>query len=161
MKPLRLGSAATEGSPGRSTPTTGMYPRGWALGASGATRRPRVRMSPMTQSRMVESSRLYVRTHRRCVALLFPLGHPGEIGLLALEDTADGVHQHGVGRAALETTGFFEGQDALDPTVAFVTGRPQGPFAPEDAEPQGPLCAVVGGVDPIVHEKDPQRVHLP
>ena len=50
---------------------------------------------------------------------------PGEIGRLAMEETADGVHQYSIGGSGVETAGFFERQDPLDPTVALVTGGPQ------------------------------------
>ena len=73
----------------------------------------------------------------------------------------DGVHQHGVGGSGLETTGFFERQDALHPAVALGTRRPQGPLPPQDATPQGSLGPVVGRLDAVVGEKDPERVHLP
>ena len=38
------------------------------------------------------------------------LVNPREIGLLAMEETRDGVNQHGVGSSGVETAGFFEGQ---------------------------------------------------
>ena len=41
-----------------------------------------------------------------------------------MEETRDGVNQHGVGSSGVETAGFFEGQDPLHPAIALVTGRP-------------------------------------
>src|SRR5919198_3649637 len=35
---------------------------------------------------------------------------PREIGVVVMEETRDGIHQHGVGRSSVETAGFFEGQ---------------------------------------------------
>src|SRR5262249_40914724 len=48
---------------------------------------------------------------------------PGQVGWLAMEETADGVHQHGVGGLGVETAGLLERQDALYPPVAVATGR--------------------------------------
>ena len=45
---------------------------------------------------------------------------------MAMEETADGVHQHGVGGSGLETAGLLERQDALHPPIALVTGGPMG-----------------------------------
>src|SRR5262249_54815699 len=52
-----------------------------------------------------------------------PLGDPRESGLVALEETADSIHQHGVGSSGLETAGFFERQDTLHPAIALGTDR--------------------------------------
>src|SRR5262249_62152126 len=64
-----------------------------------------------------------------------PLVDPGEIGVLAMEETADGIHQHGVGSSGMETARLLERQDALHPPVAFVTGRPKGPLPPQHPKP--------------------------
>jgi hypothetical protein len=88
------------------------------------------------------------------------LVNPREIGLLAMEETRDGVNQHGVGSSGVETAGFFEGQDPLHPVIALVTGRPQRAFAPQHPKTQGPLRPVVGRLDAMLGEKDPQGVHL-
>ena len=39
--------------------------------------------------------------------------------MLAMEKTADGVHQHGVGGSGVETAGFFQRQDPLHPPIAL------------------------------------------
>src|SRR5205814_624937 len=65
----------------------------------------------------------------------YALGNPGEIRLVALEETADGVYQHSVGSSGVETAGFFERQDPFDPAVAFRTRCPQRPLPPQDAKP--------------------------
>jgi hypothetical protein len=49
---------------------------------------------------------------------------PGEVGLLPVEEAADGVDQDMIGRHGAQTTGLFQRQDALHPPVALVTGRP-------------------------------------
>src|SRR4029450_13194659 len=81
-----------------STPIRGTLPRGCALAKSGATRmaRARVRMRPRTLRRMVESSNIYGRslTVSRGV---HPRVDPGEIGVLAVKETGDSVHQYGIG----------------------------------------------------------------
>src|SRR2546421_7703736 len=156
---LRVRSGSDMGS---STPMRGTFVGCCASVASDATRMARASMSPMALRRMVESSSMPTRAYSQGVSRgAHPLGHPGEIGLVALEETADGVHQHGVGSSGVETAGLLERQDALHPAVAFVTGRPQGPLPPQDATPQGSLGPVVGRLDAVVGEKDPQRVHLP
>src|SRR5262249_34237545 len=45
--------------------------------------------------------------------------------------------------------------------IALVTGCPQRALAPEHPKTQGPLGPVVGSVDAVLDEKDPERVHLP
>ena len=59
------------------------------------------------------------------------LVEPGEIGLLVLEETGDGVHQDGVGKSGLETTRFFERQATFHPALALITPAPLGAFTPE------------------------------
>ena len=44
--------------------------------------------------------------------------------------------------------------------IALVTGRPQRAFAPQHPKTQSPLRPVVGRLDAMLSEKDPQRVHL-
>jgi hypothetical protein len=48
----------------------------------------------------------------------------GEIGLLPSEQTGHGVHEDVIGRYRPQTTRLFQGQEALDPPIALVTGRP-------------------------------------
>ena len=52
-----------------------------------------------------------------------PLGEPGEIGLLTMKETSDGVYQYGVGGSGVETAGLLQRQDPFDPPIAFATGR--------------------------------------
>src|SRR2546428_2496130 len=68
-----------------------------------------------------------------------PLVDPGEIGWLAMEETRDGVYQHGVGRSGMETAGFFQGQDPLHPMIALVTSRAQQALTPQHPKAQGPV----------------------
>jgi hypothetical protein len=103
---------------------------------------------------------LTVRDHRRREALLI-LVEPGEVRLLAMEEPRDGLNQHVIGGSGVETTGFFEGQNPFDPAVALGTRRPVGTLPPEDAKPQGPFRPVMRRFDPVLRQKDPQRVHLP
>jgi transposase IS66 family protein len=49
---------------------------------------------------------------------------PGEIGLLPVEEAADGINQDMIGRHGAQTTGLFQRQDAFHPPVALVTGCP-------------------------------------
>src|SRR5262245_5642935 len=101
------------------------FPARCASVTSGATRMPQARlsMSPRALKRMVEFSRLHMHTPRGRRGAC-PRVDPGEIGLVALEETADGVHQHSIGGSGVETAGFFERQEPLHPPVAFVTGSP-------------------------------------
>src|SRR5262245_61060185 len=78
-----------------------------------------------------------------------------------MEETADGVHQHGVGGSRVETAGFFERQDTLHPAIAFATGRSQRALAPQDTTAQGSLGPVVGWLDAVLGKKDPEGIHLP
>ncbi len=89
------------------------------------------------------------------------LADPGEVRLLALAQAGDGIHQHRGGRPRPETTHFAEGQAPLHPAVALGTYRPLGPFAPQDAKPSGPFRPVVGRLDTMRGEKDPQGIHRP
>ena len=89
------------------------------------------------------------------------MADPGEIRLLALEQTGDGIHQHCICRPCLKTTRFSEGQDPLHPVIALGAGCPLGAFAPEDAKASGPFSPVVGWRNTMLGEKDPQGVHLP
>ena len=63
-------------------------------------------MRPRTLRRMVESSNIYGRslTVSRGV---HPRVDPGEIGVLAVKETGDSVHQYGIGGSGVETAGFF------------------------------------------------------
>src|SRR5713226_4038968 len=105
---------------------------GCASAVSDAARMVRARMTmiPMVRRHMVKSSTIPV-----CLPWVssgvHPRVDPGEIGLLAMEETGDGVHQYGVGGSGVETAGFFEGQDPLHPSIALVTGCPQRALAPE------------------------------
>jgi hypothetical protein len=77
-----------------------------------------------------------------------------------MEEPRDGLNQHGIGRACLETTRLFERQDPLDPAVTLPTRGPLRALAPEDAASERPFGPVVGGCDPMVGKKDPERIHL-
>src|SRR5262249_53663114 len=68
---------------------------------------------------------------------------PGQVGWLALEETADGVPQHGVGGLGVEMAGLLERQDTLHPPVACAPGRSQRAFAPQDTKSQCALRPVV------------------
>jgi hypothetical protein len=54
-----------------------------------------------------------------------PRGDPGELGVLAMEETGDGIHQLAVSRPSLETAGLLERQDPFHPPIALVTGCSQ------------------------------------
>ena len=84
------------------------------------------------------------------------LVEPGEIGLVATEETGDSLHQHRVGGSGVETAGFFERQDPLDPAVALGARRPQGPLPPQDATAQRPVT-VDGGIAPSTSASKPCR----
>ena len=78
--------------------------------------------------------------------------------MLAMEKTADGVHQHGVGGSGVETAGLFERQDPFHPALPLGACRPQRPFAPQDATPQGSLGPIVGRFHTVLDEEDPQGI---
>ena len=72
---------------------------------------------------------------------MLTLVDPGEVGLLPMEKPRDGIHQHLIGGLGPEPTSLFEGQNPLDPAVAFVTGCPLRAFAPEHPKTGYPLKA--------------------
>jgi hypothetical protein len=86
---------------------------------------------------------------------------PRQVWLATCEETGNRVDEDGISRPTLEPTGLFERADTLNPTVAFGTRGPLGAFAPEDAKPQGPLGAIVGRLDAVLCQKDPEGGHLP
>src|SRR5262249_55893452 len=103
---------------------------------------------------------LLASSHGALIRGAHPRVDPSEVGLVALEATADGVHQYGIGRASLEAAGLFKRQDPLHPPVAFLTGCPQGAFAPQHPKAQGPFRPIVRRVHPVLGKKDPEGVHL-
>ena len=58
---------------------------------------------------------------------------PGELGLLPREETGHGIHEDVIGRHRVQPTRLFQGQDALHPPIALLTGRSQRALAPLDA----------------------------
>jgi hypothetical protein len=60
------------------------------------------------------------------------------MGCLPSAKMGHGIHEDGIGRPGLETTRLFQGQDALYPPIALVTGRPQRALAPLHPKAQGP-----------------------
>ena len=85
---------------------------------------------------------------------------PGEIGLLAIEETRDGINQHAVGRSGVETASFFEGQELLHPVIALGTRRTQRALTPQHPKAQGPFHPVIGRLDAILGKKNPERIYL-
>src|SRR5215510_1320195 len=77
-----------------------------------------------------------------------------------MEEPRDSIDQHIRGRSGVETAGLLEGQNPFDPAVALRTRSTLRALPPEDAKPQGPFCPVVRRLDPVLPQKDPQRVHL-
>src|SRR5262249_56299987 len=54
---------------------------------------------------------------------------------------------------------FWERQGALHPRVALGTGGPQRALAPLDPKASGASGAVIGRLDAVLSQKDPERVH--
>src|SRR5215470_5470342 len=90
-----------------------------------------------------------------------PRVDPGELGWLAMEEARYGLYQYDVGRSGVETARLFERQDPLHPAIAFGTGRAQRTLAPQHPKAQRPLRTVICRLDPALHQKYPERVHLP
>jgi hypothetical protein len=80
--------------------------------------------------------------------------------LTSAEHTGNRVHQDAKGRLAPLTAGVTQRQRPLHPALAFVAGAAMRALAPQHAEAQGALGAVVGRVDAMLAQKDPQRRHL-
>ena len=78
-----------------------------------------------------------------------------------MEETADGVHQHGISSPGVETAGFFERQDPLHPAMALGTDCPQSARAPLAPTSSGALGPLLGGRHAVLPQEDPQGVHLP
>ena len=81
---------------------------------------------------------------------------PGRIGELPVEVAAYGVDEHGIRGTHLYAAGFFERQDALHPSRAFVTVASLRSFTPHDGKSPGALRPVIRGFNPMFQEKDPQ-----
>jgi len=100
--------------------------------------------------------RSIARDHRIKMRGFSVLLEPGEVGLLPIEEAADGIHHDLISRHRTQTAGFFQRQDALHPSIALVTGRPQGTLAPKHAKALGPLASVVGGLDTMMRQNRPE-----
>ena len=85
---------------------------------------------------------------------------PGEIGLTALEEAGDGIHQYAKDRLAQLTAGLAQRKRPFDPAIALVTLGATGALAPYYGKAQGSLSAVVGWFHAMLTQEDPQRGHL-
>src|SRR5712691_10816343 len=112
------------------------------------------RLLPVTLTCHASAPRLPVSSYRGRAEVL-TLVEPGEVGLVALEETGHGIHEDVVGRHRSQPTRLFQGQDALHPSIALGTGRPQRALAPEYPTTQRPLRPVVGRLDTVVGRKHP------
>ena len=74
--------------------------------------------------------------------------------MTSAEQTGDRVHQDAKGRLAQLTAGVTKGQCPLHPALAFVASAAMRALAPQHAEAQGALGAVVGRVDAMLAQKD-------
>jgi hypothetical protein len=74
---------------------------------------------------------------------------------------ANRIGENMEGGFGMKTAGLSEGKDAVNPSVPFLAGCALGPLAPQHGIAQHPLGVIVGGAHPLLHEKDPKRVHLP
>src|SRR5439155_15979924 len=113
--------------------------------------------SSQNSPRLVPTGTSAVRDHRG-EQEVFALVEPGEVGLLAREETGYGVHQYRRGRPSRQAAGLFARQPALDPALACATGGAQGSLAPGDANTPGPFGPVVGRRAPVLDEKAPEGV---
>jgi len=76
-----------------------------------------------------------------------------------MEIGVDGLDEYVEGGPSLEATGLPDGEDSLDPAVPLVAGRALHHLAPEHGKPQGPLGPVIGGLNAILEEKEPELSH--
>jgi Type IV secretory system Conjugative DNA transfer len=78
-----------------------------------------------------------------------------------VEGAGDGFHQDGERGNAPEPARLPQREDALDPAVPLGIVSALHQLAPEDGKAQCPLRPVIGGFHPFLHDKCPQRAHLP
>ena len=102
----------------------------------------------------------FVPDHRGSKRCLPYLVEPGEVGLLAMQTAGDRVHQDRRSRPSLEAAGPFARQHALRPAMTGAAGGAQGALAPGDAKTPGPFGAMVGRLNAVLDEQDPERVPL-
>ena len=76
--------------------------------------------------------------------------------MTSAEQTGDRVHQDAKGRLAQLTADMTKRQRPLHPALAFVTGTAMRALTPQHTEAQGTLRAVIGRVDTMLAQKDPQ-----
>jgi hypothetical protein len=85
---------------------------------------------------------------------------PGQIGLLLMKMSVQGIDQNRVESFGFQATCLSERKDSLHPSVALVTSRPLGAFAPEDTKSKDSLGMVVRWSNPLKCEKHPKRIDL-
>jgi hypothetical protein len=74
--------------------------------------------------------------------------------------TVNGLDQNGEHRTSLTAAGLPQGEDSLNPAVAFVTRGPEAWFSPNDTEAQRSFSPVVRGLDALDGKKHPEGFHL-
>ena len=74
--------------------------------------------------------------------------------------TVDGLDQDGEHRTSLKSTGLPQGEDSLNPAVAFVTRCPEASFSPNHTEAQRSFSPVVRGLDALHGKEHPEGFHL-
>ena len=85
---------------------------------------------------------------------------PREVGKLFFEIRIDGLDEFWERRYGTGSAGLFERKDAFDPSVSFLALSSIAPFAPEYAEAYGPFGPIIGGLDAVFLQKDPEGIHL-
>jgi len=81
---------------------------------------------------------------------------PGKVGLSSVEVVLKGVNACGEKRPGLQPAGLSDRQDSFHPAVALFTGGTLGALSPQHAEAQDSFRVVVGGVNALFFQKEPQ-----
>lgn len=66
-----------------------------------------------------------------------------------------------IGGLGMKPAGLPQREDALRPPVALLTVCALGAFSPQHGVAQHALGMIIGGSNPLLDEKYPERVHLP
>lgn len=91
--------------------------------------------------------------------LLSRLTNPGYGGCLSFEIACDGIDEDIKGAHCLDAAGFSEGKDSFDPTVSLFARGSLHESTPDDGKSQSPFGPVVGGLNAIFEQKQPQLAH--
>ena len=88
------------------------------------------------------------------------MADPREVGKLFFEIRIDGLDQFRERRHGTRSASLFERKDPFDPSVSLVALGSIAPLTPEYTEAYSAFSSVVGGLDAVFLQKDPEGIHL-